>query len=290
MNFRDLLEEHNIPIAPAGHHHTTEGWLSIDCPFCGKNSQSYHMGYNINGGYVNCWKCGRHTLSETLRELLNISYPQAKKLIEKLDKYLIPEEEKETYRKHILKLPFGIVELQSIHKKYIKDRGLNPDEIEKLWGIKGLGIAGELSWRIFIPIHYKGIIVNWTTRAIGETTKRYIGASKSDEGIPKSELLYGQDYARNTIVIVEGIFDAWRIGPGTVATLGVNYSVEQFKKIVKYPKRIVCFDSDIAGRKASTKLVQELRGFPGETVEITLDSKDPAEAKQDEISEIRAML
>ena len=37
--------------------------------------------------------------------------------------------------------------------------------------IFGIGIAPRLQWRIWIPIHYHGEIVSWTTRSLSDNIK-----------------------------------------------------------------------------------------------------------------------
>ena len=62
MEFSEILTEYNIPIAPEKHHHAREGWIQFDCPFCGKDSQGWHMGYSLENNFANCWRCGNHGL------------------------------------------------------------------------------------------------------------------------------------------------------------------------------------------------------------------------------------
>jgi len=88
--------------------------------------------------------------------------------------------------------------------------------------------------------------------------------------------------------VCEGAFDAWRIGPGAVATLGVGYSEAQVGRILRFPIRAICFDSEPQAQKRARKLRDELTGFKGETYVIELESaKDASEASEVEILQIR---
>jgi DNA primase len=79
------------------------------------------------------------------------------------------------------------------------------------------------------------------------------------------------------------------IGPGAVATFGVNYTQEQAAKIARYPVRVICFDSESQAQKQAKKLLDTLTPLPGETHNIVLESgKDPAECDPSEIAELRA--
>lgn len=285
MKFKDILQEYNIPIAPAGHHHAREGWIQIDCPYCGRDSQGWHMGYSIEGNFVNCWRCGSHRLINTVVEITGLSYREVKKLLDDLETEHF-EREKPLGK---LVLPTGIKDLHSAHKKYLYNRGFKWRKLVHVWKIFGIGIAPRLSWRIFIPIHYHGEVVSWTTRSISSNPKtvRYISAGENEEAMPHKELLYGEDFARHAVIVVEGIFDVWRIGPGAVATFGSGYSQEQLERIAKYPTRAICFDNESEAQKRARKLVNDLSVFPGETYNVILDMKDAAEESSKNIKRLR---
>jgi len=285
MKFKDILQEYNIPIAPAGHHHAREGWIQIDCPYCGRDSQGWHMGYSIEGNFVNCWRCGSHRLINTVMEITGLSYREVKKLLDDLETEHF-EREKPLGK---LVLPTGIKDLHSAHKKYLYNRGFKWRKLVHVWKIFGIGIAPRLSWRIFIPIHYHGEVVSWTTRSISNNLKivRYISAGENEEAMPHKELLYGEDFARHAVIVVEGIFDVWRIGPGAVATFGSGYSQEQLELIAKYPTRAICFDSEPEAQKRARKLVNDLSVFPGDTYNVILDKKDAAEESKENIKRLR---
>ena len=133
-------------------------------------------------------------------------------------------------------------------------------------------------------------MVSWTTRTISsdESITRYVSASPQEESISHKSILYGEDLARQVIVIVEGPVDAWAIGPGAVATLGIVYSTAQINRMIRFPVRYILFDSEIEAQKRAKKLSNSLSCFPGTTAIITLDSgKDAAEADADEIKKLR---
>jgi len=288
MKFIEILEEYNIPMAPHGHHHQTQGWVQFDCPWCGKNTNKFHMGFNLNGGFVNCWRCGPHPLAIVLRELTGLNFKEIKTLITQLDGVI--EQPKQKSISH-LELPDSLGPMTEPHKRYLTKRGFHWDEIEQLWKVQGIGVAAELSWRLFIPIIYESRVVSWTTRAIGENVKqRYLGAHGSQELVPKSTLLYGSDYVRETVIIVEGPLDVWRIGPGAVATLGINFSQAQVNKLIPYPRRIICFDNEPEAQKQAKRLYNILGPFRGETMNVILDSKDPGVANIIEIKRLRKYL
>jgi hypothetical protein len=106
----------------------------------------------------------------------------------------------------------------------------------------------------------------------------------------RKDLLYGEDYCRDAIVVTEGPTDAWRIGPGAVATFGLAYSRAQVLRISRYPLRVICFDSEPEAQRQARRMRDELTAFPGETVIVRLDSKDAASAKPKEVRQLREFL
>jgi DNA primase len=186
-----------------------------------------------------------------------------------------------------LVLPKGIIPLKTTHKNYLTNiRKFKVDELERLWEIKGMGIHASMPWRIFIPVFYLGTMVSYTTRTIrDDTERRYWSADPEHEAISHKELLYGEDYCRNTVVVCEGPTDVWRIGPGAVCTFGTTFTGAQVEKISKYPRRVICFDDESESQRQANELCSALEVFSGETVNIVLEGgKDPdssrSEAKQ----------
>lgn len=102
--------------------------------------------------------------------------------------------------------------------------------------------------RIIIPILFEGRYVGWQSRAIPCHTKLTIIEGKEHKAWPyqepkywtstgtrKSYFLYNHDVARlyDTVVVVEGPTDAWRIGMCGVAILGRQISQYQATQLVE---------------------------------------------------------
>ncbi len=282
-----ILRELNVPYAE-NHHHSTVGWVQINCPFCSnRNSNSFRLGINLEGAYCNCWHCGGKRLVDVLVEITQQPYHSIQDLLKGISRQTTEKKPKITGK---LEIPFGVEVMGKPHRSYLKNkRKLDPDEIERVWGVKGIGVGVDLSWRLWIPVHYRNEIVSWTTRSIGNSDRdRYICAAKEKESIPAKSLLYGSDFARHAIVIVEGPIDAWSIGPGCVSTLGTSYSKSQVLKMASYPIRAICFDTEPSAQHRAQSLAKELQSHPGETFVIELESgKDANAADKSEILEIR---
>lgn len=285
-----LLQEHNIDFRRHGESpHVTEGWVGVVCPFCARigKHRNYGLGINLSGHYCSCWACGPHRLPNVLAELTGKPLSEFTKDVRLLEK--VTNTRTAPGR---LELPPGVADMGPAHRRYLRDRGFDPDSIEQLWKVQGIGIAsGSLQWRLFIPIHRDGEVVSWTTRAISDTVPipdRYRGAKREQERIRRQDLLYGEDHAQNSILIVEGPTDVWRVGPGAICTLGTGYTRAQLHRAARFPRRAVGYDSEPAARWRAEQLVRDLEAFPGETYLIELESgKDWASADAQEIEEVR---
>lgn len=298
MTFLEILDDLGVEYFGVGQDkHARPGWVQLECPFCGKDSGKHHLGYSIEKNYLACWKCGGHSLLSTLIELTNKETHEARKLLSDLTHDRSPTETKT--RRGQLIAPKCLETLSKAHLNYLFDRGFDHERI-KLWDLRGLGIGAyvktpekkiRLDWRIFIPIRLNGDMVSWTTRTISATAQpRYISAPAEAELINHKELLFGEDFCRYAVCCCEGPFDAMRIGPGAVATCGTSYSSAQFNRLAKYQVRAVCFDNEPEAQRRARKLADDLSGFPGETLNIVLDSKDPGSASEKEIRLLRKTL
>jgi len=288
MDFLEYLKEIGITTRTEGHHHVRSGWVQFDCPFCSKGSNRFRMGYRIKGGYVNCWTCGRHTLAETIALLADITPRAAYGIIKGFSSLPWRNDEQEQQIRGKLVLPRGVEALRPAHRTYLQNRGYDPDKLVKLWGLEGLGVLSKIGWRIFIPIHHNGKVVSWTSRSLAEKSDiRYHTAKPDEEELNHKELLFGEDYVRNGIVVHEGPFDVFRTGPGATCTFGTQYSRAQVLRISKYPVRVVCFDNHPDAQKQARKLADDLSPFPGETYNVILSGKDADVSPEEEIQTLR---
>lgn len=286
MNMREILDELRIPYMESGqHHHVGSGWIGLDCPYCTPACGAFRMGYNEASGICYCWSCGSQWIVKVLADTTGLSYHKIKQYVSKLDKVCIPDQYL-TKKRGTLKLPdhSGLTEYQ---EKYLRMRGFDPRELERVWGIRGIQHHPKYKWRILIPITYRGEIVSFTTRSTLKTGRRYLSASPSEEILSHKELLYGEEYARNAIIVSEGPIDVWRIGLGAVCTFGTGYSKQQLLRIASYPIRAICFDREPHAQRVAKNLCDMIAPFPGKTIRIEIDSKDPGSSSKREISELR---
>lgn len=286
MNIAEVLETLSIDYRSAGESpHVTQGWIGVRCVWCDNGKGNYGLGIRTDTGACRCWSCGNHSLAEALVLASGQPWPTVLALL----KGMAPERLKEPLRKQgKLALPQGIGPLLPCHRGYLKGRGFDPDELTATWGVQGIGLSSRLSWRVFIPIALPdGTTASWTTRGLTNDPPRYVNAKPEEEAFPAKELLYGECLAFGAVVVVEGPTDAWRIGPGAVATLGVVYSSAQVRRIAAFPSRTVCFDAEPNAQARARRLCSLLSVFPGKTRLVELDAADPGSASKREIQLLR---
>lgn len=284
-----ILDDLEIPYCKAEeHHHVRQGWIGLDCPWCppsygGKGK--YRLGIEVSSGRVSCWVCGRHSLAEVLTQTSRVSMKAALSLLDgvKLEKY-VPQGVKISGK---LIKPKNVGPMTEPHRRYLKGRGFNPETIERLWNVQGIGLSKDLKWRLFIPIVLNGEEVSWTTRSIGTTAARYISASPEQERLHLKHTLYGIDLVRTTIIVMEGPTDVWKAGPSSTATFGLNYSPAQLSLMIRFPHRVVCFDNSSEAQRRADHLCDTLSMFEGRTTNVCLDAEDPGSADEREIRKLR---
>lgn len=287
MTFTDILDQFNIPYLQSGHHHCTQGFLQLDCPHCSQDSKHWRLGYNLKGRFFSCWTCGFLSFGRTVCAILD----QPWHVVEPLIRDIRPSRDYQEKIPSRLQLPPNIEPMQAAHKRYLSKRGFDPNEIEALWGVKGIGISQRLAWRLWIPVTKNYRLTSWTTRSLSDEGLRYISAKAEEEEYPLRQTLYGEDHCQLTVIVCEGPLDAWTIGPGAVATCGIGYSRAQLRKIAKYPQRFVVFDAEKDAQQRARKLCDDLSVFPGSTTNLVLSTgKDPSRASKQEVLELQRRL
>jgi len=290
MDLKQLLDEHGVRYAEGGtHEHVREGWLGLDCPWCGESGK-FHLGVHLGTLRASCWQCGRRDLREALALITRLPARKVGALVRDLPR--APRTaSKVPLARGRLRTPGGLEPLSERHQEWLRGRGLDPDQMKRLWGLRGIGLSARMAWRIWVPVHLDGEAVSWTTRSIGNVPKRWIHAQPDEEVWPIKSLLYGWDYVRGSVIVVEGPSDVWRVGPGAAALFGVVPTILQIRLLSSVPRKVICFDREPPeAQRAARHLAEQLQAFPGETLVVELSSADPGEATDEEVAELRSYL
>lgn len=286
LNIEQLYIDNNIEYVTEGHKHTSPGWTHTACPFC-SGHKGYHLGYNNNENYFNCWRCGYHSITDTISTLLNVPISKAKEIIKIYSEDFILKEKPKLVEIQPFKLPSNSDKiLLETHKKYLRSRNFDYEKLQKIWDIRGTGVFSKLGnidykHRLIVPIYWNNQIATFVTRDITEKhSKKYLTCPAKYEIINIKSILYGnQNFWNDSIIVVEGVFDCWRLGVNSVAVFGIKFSNYQIRLLSKFKRVFIIFDNEIQAIQQAKKLVSELK-FRGTKAEIIKIKDDPAALSQ----------
>lgn len=297
MDIEQLLRDLNIPYIVEGHKHSTAGWVNVHCPFC-PGSQDFHLGIHTESGAANCWRCGSHSTVETISKILHISNKQARDFLAKYQqnastKFRVDEPRVNI---HPFKYPNRCQNLNMAGRKYLKSRRYNSKQVEQEWNLMQTPPVSYLDKtdygnRIIAPIYWKGEVVSFQGRDITGTHKRkYLACPSGREKIKHAHIVYGHPDTlghTDTLILVEGIFDVWRLGKMAACTFGTSTKIEQILNLKSLADNfIVLYDSEPTAQEQARQLAIKLKALGKRTHIATLDDGDPGDMKQDEADKL----
>lgn len=250
MDIEQLYQDFSVDYKTEGHKHCRPGWVNTECPWC-EGNPGYHLGYHISDDHYYCWRCGWHPVAPTIALLLHIKEREARIIIRQYGLLIAPPQRQLTERsKKEHCLPSNVEPLTQRHKKYLEDRGYDPDFLEREWSLVGTGPVSLLDnlnykFRIVIPFIWNEAEISFDSRDItNHSPYKYMACPDDREIIPRKSVLYGkQQYWTDTAICVEGYTDVWRLGRHAVATGGIEYKQEQVHLLAKSFRRVaVVFD------------------------------------------------
>jgi hypothetical protein len=265
--------------------HSRQGWTQIEvCPGC--HSQNYHLGIRDDMRMASCYQCGGKFVPKLLYALTNAPRSEIDALLG--DRAFVyretaPELGVYTPPTH---LHADIREVSSV-AKYLTGRGYDLDYLSSVWGVQATGNFSNYPRRAFIPIYDGRRLVSWTARAACGQEPRYQTANNKEKSFHEKHLLFGNQFIRDTCIVVEGPLSAISVGRGAVATFGLSYTPEQTLWLAGVWNRIIVFDNSIPAQRRARDLAGQLSGFPGRTMVVNLDAADPGEATDKEIQALR---
>lgn len=299
IDTRSLFDDLNIEYKDSGKN-ISNGWLGIDCPYCGDSSN--HLGLNLSNNLFSCWRCSeRGTVVKLVKEIKQISYHQANLLMIQYQRdgiFTQVEEQNPTHTnvggqgRNVLVWPNPILDsAPELHRRYLQSRNFDPDFLTKKYGLRFTPNTGPYRFRIIAPMNLSGKAVSWIAADIIRNKERipYLKCPVEMSIVNANSCLYNIDSVKDVAVICEGITDCWRIGDGSVATLTKNVTSEQTLLLTQRGVRkvLIMFDSDAL--EQAHNVARRLSGlFKTEVIELS--EGDPADFNLGEVSEVRKLL
>lgn len=240
--------------------------ITIECPFCTGSGKSSHSmtGAFLYGSVYKCFRCGKHNILDVLIEKSTLSDIEINSI---LKKYYTTDIDTPFYDNKIEKsciTPFYGYNREIINyltfRNFDAVNTINKYKLYSTSKIKDernsiiLSSYTILCNRLVIPVFdINGFVRSWTSRRMDTNNYiRYLSCPESCESLPIKSLLYNENLVNgDTVVVVEGAFDALKFGDGAVATMGTEVSIEQIEKLSKYNRVIIAFDPEkVAQEKA----------------------------------------
>lgn len=287
IDFISIFEENRIE------YELSSGWINIQCPFCDDHSK--HLGINIEGGYAHCFRCGGHHIESVISKKLHITKFQAKNIIDRFsDRYILTKVISKIPERKISEVILPGEELLKRHRQYLIKRKFDPDFLIRKYKILGTGMVGYWCWRIIIPIFFQDKLVAYQGRDItGKASQKYLTSSLSESLYNPKHILYNLDNCKkDSVVLVEGVFDCWRFGDDSASTLGTAMTEEQIKLLVRRFKTVYfLFDPEKEAQKRASNYGEKLSSYGKEVfiIDTELD-KDPGDMSEKDIMRLRRSL
>jgi DNA primase len=254
-----------------------------------------HGAFNPVEEIYNCWRCGGTAdVSGVLQSLLHISFQDVRELIERYStrSVVVRKLNRKIPGVQAVDLPGG--PLTGVYRRYLRHRGFRPSEVAEHYGVRGGPVVGAWRYRLIIPIVFGGRIVSFQGRDVtGHSDIKYKTLEVEKSVVDAKSMLYGlDDVPGDTVAVVEGVMDAWRIGPGAAATFGVGMTDAQTRLLARRFRRVTfVFDPEPAAQRRAERYAADLASM-GLTVNV-LDTEldhDPGSMSTDEVRDLRREL
>lgn len=238
--------------------------LRVNCPYCldnyGKEDYKQKLHVSLHKQVVHCFKCSyKATWIKFVMDTLGCTYFQALGEI-----YVKPnpgnmynlfaKNEITITKPTVIDVDYvGIwsdekCKYKSAGRKYASGRGIHED----LWPVYNLSVSDELPHRLIIPVednYYQArAFYSWMD-------PKYINPK-----IPADTFIFNAPalYAYNEVVICEGTISAIHVGLNAVATLGVDVTKAQIRRLIDAPVKHYNIAFDAGAENMSVKLADKL--------------------------------
>jgi len=301
FDIRAYLQDRTVMFATEGKN-VSPGWIGIQCVFC--DDRENHLGINLTSNAVSCWRCGKKSIIKLIRALENdCFYSEALAIMEKYEDpsrlLLIATDEVETPRIAKVDIPKNFEKLSwnkypNMIKVFLESRGFNVESFLRERISYYSGFTGDFKFRLILPVMYRNQLVSYVGRDVtGKSSIKYRNLEEEKSVIPIKNTLYGFDDVPpgGNVVVVEGPLDQIRLGAGSVATFGTQWTMKQVSLLrgLNPNKLFILFDSEDVARDSAKKLSDQIWFCDSEVIELD-GKKDPGELTIEEGKELMESL
>jgi len=271
-----------------------QGWIGIQCVWC--DDHSNHLGINLSSKTISCWKCGQKgTILKLIMKLERCNLDKANQIAKNFQNVIISDSERSFGREQDRAADFDIQKysllensLLETHRRFLESRNFDPELVFQKYGLKCCGPIGRFRQRLIIPVFYNYRMVTFVTRSVINEEPHYWNLPKKDSILHAKEVVYGGDKVEETLLVVEGPLDQWRIGDGCVCTFGSKWTLEQFALLKRFRRVFVLYDSqEEEAQRSAKKLVYDLSPYVDHAERLELEKGDPADLNEQEVKWLR---
>lgn len=289
FDVQEYLSERGIAYSTSGKN-ISSGWLGTNCLWC--NDKSNHLGINLQSLTISCFRCGkRGNVLSLVMAIDGISFNRAKDIITKfpLKEFSHLVHPKRTAAEKTMFPPGTSEILLPIHEKFLVSRGYDPIIIQRKHDLMGVGpTLDNWKFRLIIPVYMNQTLMTYVGRdTTGKAEVKYQNAPIEKSLLQAKHCLQGIDDVTDTIILVEGLLDYWRIGAPAVCCFGTQVTTNQINLIAqkKVKKCYVLFDNDAISK--AHVLASALTSVVDSVEVLELDDQDPDSMTEDEVWNLR---
>ena len=296
------LEDRGISYSESGKN-VTEGWLNITCPFPGCDDPSNHLGISLESKFFSCWICdAKGPVDKLIQELEDCSWIESQAILGQFieNPYKTLSKKRSTLKRDLRgrvteNKPDILSQFQTtfpkIHLKYFKSRNFDPDILIPKYKLQSSYTLGKYKFRIIAPIIINDEVVSFVGIDVTRKAKvPYKNASDEESIISTKDCLYNIDNVYDSVILVEGITDVWRIGKGSVATLGKKVTTAQVNILVQKEIKNVFVLPDSDAIDEWEKLSKQIAPLFDHVELLELDSGDPADLTGEDLKYIQGLI
>lgn len=279
VDYESICKQLDIPYWTSGKNNV-EGCLTIHCPCCPDNDPdpSRHGNLNPADGSYSCWRCKGSHPSVVIARAAHISVQAASDLIRKYTTGVASVKREEVKMANSITLPGSYTPLD-IHRNYLEGRGFDVGELKFYHGIKFTGMMEKwegMNWqfRVIIPVFdRRNNLVSFQGRDVTGKQDRYLFPPKEKQVRDCKTLLYGAELCgkKDSLIVVEGVMDAWKLGAGAVCTFGSSVTQEQVLEMSHWRRVFLAFDNEPAAVQHARDVAKQLSSLGTEAFLVNTD-------------------